>query len=67
MSKKYIKNHFADIKKYANKIENRLDDDCSMEGMLEDNAHYLRKVRKYDLNYILIDNRYEINIVLDKS
>lgn len=27
MSEEYIGNHFADIKKYANAIENRLDDE----------------------------------------
>ena len=27
MSEKYIKNHFDDIKKYANNIENRVDDE----------------------------------------
>ena len=31
MTEKYIRNHFADIKKYANVIENRLDDEwCTM-------------------------------------
>lgn len=28
MSERYIQKHFVDIKKYANAIENRLDDDC---------------------------------------
>ena len=65
MSEKYIKNHFADIKKYANAIENRVDDEwCTMESVLADNAEMLVLAQRYNLNYILIDNRYEINIDL---
>lgn len=67
MSEKYVKNNFANIKKYANKIEHRLDDECSMEDVLEDNAHYLKMVQKYGLNYILIDNKYEIDVDLDNA
>ncbi|MBR2312291.1 MAG: AAA family ATPase [Clostridia bacterium] len=62
MSEKYIKNHFADIKQYANVIENRLEDACVIENVLEDNAKMLRLAQKHNVNYILIDDRYEINI-----
>ncbi len=66
MSEKYIKNHFADIKRYANVIENRLDDEwCTIESVLADNAEVLALAKKYNVNFILIDNQYEINIVLD--
>ena len=35
MSENYIRNHFSDIKKYANMIESRLDDDgCTLESVL---------------------------------
>ncbi|MBE6746626.1 MAG: ATP-binding protein [Ruminococcaceae bacterium] len=65
MSKNYIKNHFADIKKYASVIENRLDDEwCTMEGMLADNAQTLGLAQKHNVNYILIEDKYEINIDL---
>ena len=65
MSESYIKNNFTDIKKYANVIENRLDDEeCTMESVLADNAEMLENVRRYNLNYILIDEKYEINIDL---
>ena len=63
MSEKYIKNHFDDIKKYANIIENRLDDeDCTMESVLNDNAQILNLAKKHNVDYILIDDEYEINI-----
>ena len=62
MSEKYIKNHFEDIKKYWNIIENRLDDGCTIEEILEDNSKVLEQVKSHNLNYILINDNYEINI-----
>ena len=65
MSENYINNHFADVKRYANVIENRLDDDCcTIESVKADNAHILKMVKKYNLNHILIDEKYQIDIDL---
>ena len=65
MSEGYIRNHFTDIKKYANVIENRLDDEwCTMESVLADNAEIHDLALKYKVNYILIEDKYEINIDL---
>ena len=65
MSEEYIKNHFADIKKYASVIENRLDDEwCTMESVLADNAEILALAQQQNVNYILIEDKYEINIEL---
>lgn len=65
MSKDYIKNHFTSIKKYASIIESRLDDGwCTMESVLEDNALFLELAQKNGVNYILIDDDYEISIDL---
>ena len=65
MSEHYIKNHFSDIKKYASAIENRIDDDwCTKESVLEDNAHFLALAQKHNANYILIDDKYEVDINL---
>ena len=65
MSEKYIKNHFANIKKYANVIENRLDDECcTIESIVADNAEVLSLAQKHNVNYILIEDKYEINIDL---
>ena len=60
MSEKYIRNHFDDIKKYANVIENRLCDDCAIEELINDNNRIYKSVKEYNLNYILIDEKYEI-------
>ena len=64
MSENYILNHFDDIKKYANVVENRLFDDCTIENILKDNADVLYLVNKHNLNYYLIDDKYDINIDL---
>ena len=65
LSESYIKNHFADIKKYASVIENRLDDEgCTLESVLKDNARYFELAQKHNVNYILIDDKYEITIDL---
>ena len=65
MSEEYIRNHFADIKKYANTIENRLDDEwCTMERVLADNKEMLSLARKHNVNVILIEDKYDISIEL---
>lgn len=64
MSENYIKNHFDDIKKYASVIENRSDDDCSVDSVLEDNKKMLKLAQKHDIDYLLINDKYEINIDL---
>ena len=62
MSEKYIRNHFCDVKKYANAIEDRLADDCTLEETLQDNAQILELAKKHNANYILIDNEYNVEI-----
>ena len=60
MSESYIRNHFSDIKKFANIAEVRLDDiDCTIESVLSDNASFLSQVKKQGLPYIWIDQNYE--------
>ena len=63
MSEGYIRSHFADIKEYANTIEDRLNDEgCTMESVLADNAEMLGLAQKHKANYILIEDKYEIKI-----
>ena len=65
MSERYIKEHFDDIKKYASVIEERLDDsDCTIEGVLEDNAKVLAQCEQHGVEYVLIDEDYRIDIAL---
>ena len=63
MSTEYIRLHFDDIKKYANVIENRLDDsDFTIENALKENSILLALAEKHNANYILIDDEYEIDL-----
>lgn len=64
MSEDYIKNNFDIIKNYANVIEHRIDDDCTMETVLADNAKVLSEAKRHNVNYILIDNDYKFDIDL---
>ena len=65
MTEEYIRNQFDNIKKYANVIENRLDDEwCTMDSVLKDNAQMLALAQKHNVNYMLINDAYETNIDL---
>ena len=65
MSEKYIKKNFLYIKKYANVIEQRLDDsDCTIDSVLEDNKNQLEQALKYNADYILIDENYDLERVI---
>lgn len=66
MSENYIKTHYEDIKKYASVIENRINDEITIESVLEDNAYYLKEVQKHNLNHIIIDDEYKIENLVDK-
>ena len=61
-SEDYIKNHFEDIKGFANAIEKRLDDDVNFELVLKDNKRNLEMAQKHKLNYILVENEYDFDI-----
>ncbi len=68
LTKDYIINHFFDIIKYANAIENRLDDSsCTIETVLKENAHNFEMCKKYGCNYKLIEGDYEVNIDITGS
>lgn len=63
MSQDYIRKHFDDIKKYAGVIEDRCGDlYCTLESVLEDNAHMLEAAKKHAMNYIYIDKEYKIDL-----
>lgn len=65
MSKKYITNHFSDIKRYASIVENRgNDEDCTIETVISDNAGILEQCKNYNVNYIFIDDKYQLDIEL---
>ena len=66
MSEDYIRNHYADIKSYASIIESRLDDDCTLESVIEDNRQVLELAIAHEVNYFLIDDEYKIDIDVER-
>lgn len=66
MSERYIKTHFDDIKHFANVIEKRMDDSyCTLESVLEDNRYILETAQKHNVEVVLIDEKYDIDIALE--
>ncbi len=61
MSETYLKNNLKEIETHANDIECRLDDYCDLDALLADNAENLRCCREHGLNYILIDDGYNVD------
>lgn len=65
MTKKYIEDNFSDIKNYANIIEERLDDSsCIKEELIKNNELNLNMCKKYNCDYVLIDDNYKFEVVL---
>ena len=61
MSENYIRNHFEDIKNYANVIENRLDDRwCTLESTLSDNRKMLALAQAHQAEYTLIEDAHPL-------
>ena len=58
MTENYIKKHFNDIKKYANVIESRLDDDCNIQSIIDDNTNFFYYATQHQQNIILIEDNY---------
>lgn len=65
MSRDYILNHFDAVKAHANAIERRLDDSgCTLESVLADNERYLTLCRAYQVEPLLIDGTYQVDLEL---
>ena len=64
MSEGYIRSHFDDILKYANILEDRLEDSFTLEEALRDNAAIQDLANRHGVNCLLIDDAYEIHIHL---
>ena len=59
MGETYIRKHFDKIRQYSCVIEDRGDDaDCTLEGVLQDNAEMLAQCLRHDAEYVLIEDEY---------
>ena len=61
MSEGYIRAHYGDILAHACDAERRTSDDCTLEGLLRDNALALEACREHGAEYILIDQDYHVD------
>ena len=63
MSENYIVRRFADIRDHGSAIEQRLDDSgLSMDALIRDNEENLQLRRENNCEYILLNDRYEIDM-----
>ena len=60
MSEAYIRHHFDDIKRYANVIEQRLEDACTLQELLLDN----RRTPPSRATIIAIEDAYDTESIL---
>ena len=58
MSEDYIRSNFDKIRDYSNVIEKRLEDDLLMENVIGDNKNNLEQAKKYNVNYVMIEDEY---------
>ena len=59
MTDNYIETHFEEIKGHSSDIESRLNDDCTIESLKEDNRKYDEGFRRAGERVALIDGDYE--------
>ena len=64
MTERYIENSFDKILQHGCVIEKRLDNSCDKEELKKQNAKNLRLCKLYKLNYVLIDEKYSVEIDL---
>ena len=64
MTAGYIENNFSDILKFENVIEKRVSTGVNKAELISDNMQNLTLCKKYGLNFILIDKRYEADVEL---
>ena len=61
-TEKYIKEKYADLTKYQNIIEKRIEGDlCEHERLIEENKKNLEMCIKYGLDYVLSDDEYKVD------
>ena len=65
MTEKYIDSHYKNIKLYENVIEDRkYQDTIDVEELKKENRNNLEMCNKYENDYILIDNEYNVDLIL---
>ena len=61
MSEGYIRRNFSVIRAYAGVVEDRgADEACTVERLVEENARVLAQAQAQGVDYLLIDDRYQV-------
>ena len=66
-SEKYIQEHYSEVLENASAIEFRDEEEleyCTKEMLVRENLINLKKCRESNCNYILIDDKYDVDIKL---
>lgn len=63
MTEEYLRNHFSDLRHYASVVENREEEPVlDLTELIRDNADNLAKCREHGCEFILIDDKYEVDL-----
>lgn len=62
MTEEYLRSHFSDVQSHACDVEQRMNDDFTLEMMLTENARNLRLCQEHGCEIVLISSLYEINL-----
>lgn len=66
MSEEYIRKNYSSIVKYANVIEQRMDDETDMERLIRCSRSFAADCDKYDINCIEIKDEFDIERIADE-
>lgn len=64
MSENYLRNHFKNISRYANVIENRIDDEVNLENLIHCNKKFKEECLENGTSIIEIENEYNLNEII---
>lgn len=66
MSEGYLRNHFEDISKFANVIENRIEDDVDLECLIKCSKFFKEDCIENGTPYIEIDREYNLDDLMNQ-
>lgn len=64
MSERYLRNHFESLSKYANVIENRIDDELNLERLICCNKEFKEDCLENGTPFIEIEDEYNLDEIL---
>ena len=63
MTEEYLRSHFSDVRRYASVVENREEEtELDLTELIRDNAANLAKCHEHGCEFILIDDKYRVEL-----